>query len=99
MSEEPARPRVLIWIRSDPTVSGRVNEALRQAVGLAGCKLPVTVYLEEPAARVLREDPLPFEDGEEIEKHLAILRRWNTPLVSGGDSGPLLASADRFLRY
>lgn len=103
MREAASLPSVLIWIRSDPTVSGRVNEALRQGVGLAGSGLPVSFYLEGPAARILSEDPLEFVDGEDIERHLSILRGWNVLFHSAAADGStlraVLAPAERFIRF
>jgi hypothetical protein len=66
-------PQVLFVLSSDPRASHRPAEALRIAAGAGVWQTAdIKIYLHGPAVALLGETP-DLVDGDEIERHLAML--------------------------
>jgi hypothetical protein len=66
---------VLVLISADPASSHRTNEAIRIALGILAGENPVSILLMGPAAKVLTSEVEDLVDGDDLQHHLATLRR------------------------
>lgn len=71
MAEAP----VLVVVSVDPEVSHRANEAVRIALGIIAGENEVVIALLGAAAKVLSPDVEDYVDGEDIQKHVATLKK------------------------
>jgi hypothetical protein len=70
-----AAEHVLVLISVDPETSHRTNEAIRIALGIIAGENPVTIAFTGPAAKVFTTEVEDLVDGEDIQKHLATLKK------------------------
>ena len=79
---------VLVAISVDPEMSHRANEAVRIALGILAGENEVVIALLGPAAKVLDAEVEDYVDGEDIQKHVATLKKLGQPFHVERDAIP-----------